>query len=173
MARKGRRYWMGLCVVYKRMHQVQCILTQTFLSNGVTKNFLIVQQIRSVSFREAWNRSNKGSLLWCVSHRLNTCRPWLQTAEKITVKAEEKQFAPYSKFTAKKATGMVNSHFTGHLVPRQAVTCDYRLLWMVHLFHSHYSFSHPSSVLYFPVCILSWNQDNKPFWAKNIVWSWL
>lgn len=171
MPGKGR-YWIDSCIVYKRVHQVQYILTQAFLSNNITRTLLIVQQIRPVFFREAWNCSNKGSILWCVSHRLNTSRPWLQNTEKITVKAEEKQSTPYSKLTAKKAAGMLNSAFTGHWVSRQAVICDYLLLWMVHLFHSHCS-SHPSSVLYFPVCILSWNQDNKPLWAKNIVWLWL
>lgn len=173
MPRKGRRYWINSCMVYKRVHQVQHILTQTFLSNNITRTLLIVGQIRLVSFREAWNCSNEGSILWCVSHRLNTSRPSLQTTEEITVKAEDKQSTPYSKLTAKKATGMLNSAFTGHWVSRQAVICDYPLMWMVHLFHSHYSFSHPSSVLYFLVRILSWNQDKKPLWAKNIVWLWL
>lgn len=75
----------------------------------------------------------------------------------------------YKEFTA---TEMSNSHFTAQLVPRKAVICDYQLLWMVHLFHSHY-FWNSSSVLYSPLGILSWNQDNKPLWAKKIVWSWL
>lgn len=163
----------GLCVVHKMTHQVQCMCTQTFLSHGITRNLLIAQQISSVSFREAWNCSNKGSTLWCVSQRLDTVHTLAAKSEKITAKAEEKQSTPYCKFTAKKATGMLNSHFAGHLVPRQAVICDNQVLWTGHLFHSCWSFSHPSSLPYFTVCILSQNRDNKPFWAKNIVWSLL
>lgn len=69
-----------------------------------------------------------------------------------------------------KATVMPNSHFSGQLISRQALIADYFLMWVAHLLHLLLLLTY-LVVLYFPICILSWNKDHTLFWVKNAFWS--